>query len=70
LYGDLDPSIPVDEVEALRVAAAAAQVPTMVVRYAEAGHGFHCDGRPDAYHEGAAKDAWTKTLDWFARYLP
>lgn len=69
LYGDLDPSIPADEVEALRVAAAAAQVPTTVVRYAEAGHGFHCDARPDVYHEGAAQDAWTKTLDWFARYL-
>jgi carboxymethylenebutenolidase len=69
LYGDLDPSIPADEVEALRVAAAAAQVPTMVIRYAEAGHGFHCDARPDVYHEPAAQDAWTKTLDWFARYL-
>jgi carboxymethylenebutenolidase len=69
LYGDQDPSIPVDEVESLRVAAAAAHVPTMVIRYAEAGHGFHCDTRPEVYHEAAAKDAWTKTVDWFARYL-
>jgi carboxymethylenebutenolidase len=69
LYGDQDPSIPVDEVEALRVAAASAAVPTTVVRYAAAGHGFHNDARPDVYHEAAAKDAWTKTLDWFARYL-
>src|SRR5450432_636965 len=69
LYGDQDPSIPVHEVEALRVAAAAAHVPTMVIRYAEAGHGFHCDARPEVYHEAAAKDAWTKTVDWFARYL-
>jgi carboxymethylenebutenolidase len=69
LYADQDPSIPVDEVEALRVAAASAHVPTMVIRYAEAGHGFHCDARPEVYHEAAANDAWTKTVDWFARYL-
>jgi carboxymethylenebutenolidase len=69
LYGDQDPSIPVDEVEALRVAAAAAHVPTLVIRYAQAGHGFHCDARSEVYHEAAAKDAWTKTVDWFARYL-
>jgi carboxymethylenebutenolidase len=69
LYGDQDLSIPVDEVEALRVAAASAHVPTTVIRYAAAGHGFHCDARPDLYDEAAAKDAWTKTLDWFARFL-
>jgi carboxymethylenebutenolidase len=69
LYGDQDPSIPVDEVEALRVAAASASVPTTVIRYAAAGHGFHNDARRDVYNEPAAKDAWTNTLDWFARYL-
>jgi carboxymethylenebutenolidase len=69
MYGDQDPSIPVDEVEALRVAAASAHVPTTVIRYAAAGHGFHCDARPEVYDEAAATDAWIKTLDWFARYL-
>src|ERR1019366_8504534 len=42
LYGDLDPSIPVEQVESLREAAAKAPVPTEIVRYPEAGHGFHC----------------------------
>jgi carboxymethylenebutenolidase len=69
LYGDLDPGIPVQQVEDLRSAAATARVPTAVVRYAEAGHGFHCDARPGNYHEPSAKDAWTRTLDWFERYL-
>ena len=69
LYGDLDRGIPVEQVEALRSAAATAHVPTAVVRYAEAGHGFHCDARPANYHEDSAKDAWVRTLDWLGRYL-
>ena len=69
LYGDLDPGIPIEQVEDLRSAAATAPVPTAVVRYAEAGHGFHCDARPASYHEQSAKDAWVRTLDWFERYL-
>jgi carboxymethylenebutenolidase len=68
LYGDRDQSIPVDQVEALRAAVSQAVVPTEVVRYAEAGHGFHCDARPD-YVEIAAKDAWRRTLEWFGTYL-
>jgi carboxymethylenebutenolidase len=69
LFGDEDQSIPVDQVEALRAAAASASVPTEIVRYAGAGHGFHCDGRPDSYHEQAALDGWARTIDWFGRYL-
>jgi carboxymethylenebutenolidase len=69
LFGDEDQGIPVDQVEALRTAAATAPVPTEVVRYPGAGHGFHCDARPDSYHEAAAGDAWSRTLDWFGRYL-
>ena len=69
LYGDLDQGIPVDEVEALRRVAARAPVPTEIVRYAEAGHGFNCNDRPDAYHEASAADAWQRTLAWFDRHL-
>ena len=65
-----DQGIPVDQVEALRTAAATAPVPTEIVRYAGAGHGFHCDARPDSYHESSAHDAWQRTLDWFGRHLP
>ena len=68
LFGDRDESIPVDDVEQLRRALADAPVDTDVVRYADAEHGFHCDARP-AYNAAAATDAWTRTLEWFARHL-
>ncbi|HYV60809.1 MAG TPA: dienelactone hydrolase family protein [Acidimicrobiia bacterium] len=68
LFGDRDQSIPVEDVEQLREALQAAPVPTDIVRYPDAAHGFHCDIR-DAYHETAAKDAWTRTLAWFDAHL-
>jgi carboxymethylenebutenolidase len=68
LFGDQDQTIRVDQVEALRVASSRAPVPTEVVRYPEADHGFHCDAR-SSYHEASAKDAWQRTLEWFARYV-
>jgi carboxymethylenebutenolidase len=68
LFGDQDQSIPVEDVEALRAAAATASVPTEVVRYPDAGHGFHRDGSA-AHHPDSAADAWQRTLDWFARHL-
>jgi carboxymethylenebutenolidase len=36
--------------------------------YAGAGHGFNCDER-DSWHEASARDAWTRTLSWFQKYL-
>ncbi|GAC1317578.1 MAG: dienelactone hydrolase family protein [Acidimicrobiales bacterium] len=68
LFGDQDQGIPVADVEALRAAAATSGQPTEVVRYPEAGHGFHCDRR-DSYHAPSAVDAWTRTLNWFAEHL-
>lgn len=68
LFGDRDPSIPVDDVEALRAATARAPVETDVVRYEDAEHGFFCDVRP-SFHPGAAADAWRRTLDWLAAHL-
>lgn len=54
LFGDEDGSIPVEDVEQSREALAGAPADTEIVRYADAGHGFHCDQR-DAYHEDAAR---------------
>jgi carboxymethylenebutenolidase len=68
LFGDRDQGIPVEDVEALRAAAAIAAVPTEVVRYPHAGHGFHRDGSA-SYHAESAADGWRRTLDWFARHL-
>jgi len=69
LFGDQDTGIPVEQVESLRVAVSAAPVETEVVRYPDAGHGFHCDARPAAYDAAAAADGWRRTLDWFGRHL-
>ena len=66
LFGDRDGSIPVDDVEQLRVALSDAPVDAEVVRYAEADHGFFCDLRP-SYAADAAADAWVRTLAWFER---
>lgn len=68
LYGDLDKGIPVDQVEALRTAAAGAAVETEIVRYPEAEHGFNCDERA-SYHAPSAADAWGRMLDFLAAHL-
>lgn len=68
LYGDDDQSIPVDDVEALRESVAKASVETEIVRYAGAGHGFHCDER-SSYDQSSATDAWRRCLDWFGRFI-
>jgi carboxymethylenebutenolidase len=68
LYADADQSIPVEQVEALREAVAKASVPTEIVRYPDAGHGFHCDVR-ESYHGASADDAWRRTLEWFAHHI-
>ena len=68
LFGDLDAMIPIEGVEQLRTELEAAPVATDVVRYADAGHGFHCDAR-DSYHEASAKDGWQRALDWFGTHI-
>ena len=69
LYGDLDLSIAVEDVEALRQATDALSVATQIVRYREAKHGFHCDARPDSFNEAAAIDARARALAFFAQHL-
>jgi carboxymethylenebutenolidase len=68
LYGDLDQGIPVDGVEQLREAAAGSGQTTGIVRYPEAGHGFHCDQR-GSFEAKSAEDAWARTLAWFNEHL-
>lgn len=69
LFGDLDESITVADVEVLRQAIEATEVETEIVRYANAAHGFHCDARPAHFDADAAADAWTRTLTWFDHHL-
>jgi carboxymethylenebutenolidase len=69
LFGDLDTSIPSDDVEALRVVLTKLPITTAIVRYPDAGHGFHCDARPAVYNEDAAYDAYRRALDFFDEQL-
>jgi carboxymethylenebutenolidase len=69
LFGDKDASIPVEHVEQLRDALKSAPVDSDIVRYPNAGHGFHSEPRPSSYVPEAAADAWRRTLDWFGRHL-
>lgn len=69
LFGDLDAGIPVEEVEQLRKVASGVSVETEIVRYAEAGHGFHCDERADHYNEEAAHDAYRRAVDFLSEHL-
>jgi carboxymethylenebutenolidase len=68
LFGDLDASISVDDVEKLRAALENAPVDHEVVRYRDADHGFHCDARP-SYHPDAAKDGFARALAWFESHV-
>jgi carboxymethylenebutenolidase len=69
LYGDLDKGIPVEQVEALRDAAAKSEVATEIVRYPDADHGFNCNDRPAVFNPAAAADAWERTLAWLDTHL-
>lgn len=37
--------------------------------YANAVHGFFNDATPERYNEAAATEAWTRTIDWFNKYV-
>jgi len=67
LYGALDASIPLDQVERMRAAVAAAHKNAEIVVYPEAGHAFHADYR-DHYYEPAARDGWMRMREWFRQY--
>ncbi len=68
-YGDLDKGIPPEQVEALRQATSAVSLPTEIYRYADAEHGFSCDGRVQVYNDAATKVALERTLRFFDEHL-
>jgi carboxymethylenebutenolidase len=53
---------------AFDAALSAAHVPHEGHIYAGANHGFHNDTTP-RYDEAAAKEAWSRALDWLNKYL-
>lgn len=71
LFGSEDGSIPLDDVDRLRTELAAdTPVDHDVVVFEGAGHGFHCDARPDHFDADAAADAWARCLGWLGEHLP
>ena len=66
LYGEKDQGIPLEDVEKMRAALAAAKQPSEIVVFPDAPHGFHADYRP-SFREAAAKDAWAQCLAWFRK---
>jgi len=66
LYGGADAGIPLDTVEAMKLALAAGSAAAKrseFVVYPEAKHAFYADYRPN-YDPAAAADGWHRCLDW------
>ncbi|MCZ6605470.1 MAG: dienelactone hydrolase family protein [Alphaproteobacteria bacterium] len=63
-FGTEDFSIPNEQIDEIK--AAHADVPVYI--YEGAGHGFNCDDRP-SYHEGSAKLAYQRTLEFLGEHL-
>ena len=51
----------------MRATLKAADKPSEIVLYPDAGHGFNADYRP-SYNPQAAKDGWLRMQAWFKRY--
>jgi pimeloyl-ACP methyl ester carboxylesterase len=72
LYGSADTGIPLESVDKMRQALAAAGSKNLAAKasrfeiYLDAPHAFHADYR-ETYRAGPAADGWVKCLDWFKR---
>ncbi len=62
-FGDQDHGIPNDQVAEIQK-----QHPDVPVHVYHAGHGFHCDER-SSYDAASAKQAYARTLAFFAQHL-
>ncbi len=67
-WGDQDGGIPVENVREIESKLKSLGKSVEAHIYQGAGHGFFCDAR-GSYNEAAAKDAWPRTLDFFATHL-
>jgi carboxymethylenebutenolidase len=67
LYGGEDTGIPLETVEQMRKAIAAAGKPGEIHVYPDAPHGFHADYRP-TYRQQAAEDGWKRLQEWFKKH--
>ena len=68
IFGAEDTGIPPAEVNKLRDALKAAHKTAELYEYEGAGHAFNNDTR-ESYRADAAKLAYTRSLEWFGKYL-
>lgn len=68
LYGEADQANPVADVKAMEAALKAAGKTAEFVLYPGAPHAFHADYR-SSYRAEAARDAWSRCVAWFNKYL-
>ena len=68
-YGAKDGWVTKQEVDRLKEGLQKFGKPGEVCVYPEAGHAFFNDTRSDAYAERDAKEAWARTLKFFAAHL-
>jgi carboxymethylenebutenolidase len=69
-FGGSDPFIPIQQVDAIKAAAADHDEATVLVK-ASAGHAFDNHESPDQfYNADAAKAAWTETVLFLEQHLP
>ena len=65
LYGAKDSGIPLADIDRMRDELKGSGSKSEFVVYAEAGHGFNADFRPDEYRKQDAEDGWKRVLAWF-----
>ena len=68
LYGETDLGIPGADVREMEALLKTAHKTAEFVLYPGAPHAFFADYRP-SYRPDAAKDAWSRCLAWFNKYL-
>jgi carboxymethylenebutenolidase len=69
LFGDQDQSIPVGTVEEFDRLLTKGGLEHEIVVYPNSGHAFFRDSDPSVYKPEAAKDAWRRTSEFFAKHL-
>ena len=69
IYGDADGWITDDHVDRFEAALQQHGKNGQVIRYNGAPHAFFNDTRPDSYRPADARDAWNRTLMFFAQHL-
>jgi carboxymethylenebutenolidase len=69
LFGDKDESIPVGTVEQFEKLLTQHGIEHEVKVYPNSGHAFFRDMDPGVYRPEAAKDAWVRVTDFFAKNL-